>query len=202
MRAGAVAVKPGVTVVIPTIPPRAALLERAVASVTAQTVMPSLVIETDEGRTGSAATRNRALERVETELILCLDDDDALMPWSVQVLTEAQEETGADVVSGGAWIPQVPGHAEPVQPPAPGWIDPAAVTARSRLHVTSLVRTDLAREAGGFAWEKDPGTGAMLDDYGFYKRLAGCGARFWRVPEVVLIWHVAGQNTSGKPDRW
>lgn len=190
--------KPGVTVVIATIPPRAALLERAIASVMAQTVMPAVVIETDEGRTGSAATRNRALGRTETGWFLPLDDDDQLMPWAVQVLTEAQAETGADVVSGGAWIPQVPGHGEPVQPPAPGWIDPAAVAARSRLHVTSLVRTELAREAGGFAWEKDPGTGALLDDYGFYKRLAGHGATFWRVPETVLIWHVAGQNTSGK----
>lgn len=190
---------PGVTVVIPTIPPRAALLERAVASVMAQTVMPALVIESDEHRTGSADTRNRALARVETEWLLPLDDDDALMPWAVQVLSEAQAETGADVVSGGAWIPQVPGHREPVQPPAPGWIDPAWATARSRLNVTSLVRTELAAQAGGFAFRRDPGTGLMLDDYGFYCGLAAAGARFWRVPEVVLIWHVAGQNTSGQP---
>lgn len=191
--------KPGVTIVIPTIPPRTALLERAIASVMAQTVMPALVIESDEGRTGSADTRNRALARVETEWLLPLDDDDALMPWAVQVLTEAQEETGADVVSGGAWIPQVPGHREPVQPPAPGWIDPAWVTARSRLNVSSLVRTEQARQAGGFSFRRDPGTGQMLDDYGFYCALAEAGARFWRVPETVLIWHVAGQNTSGKP---
>ena len=192
------AVKPGVTIVIPTIPPRAKLLERAVASVMAQTVMPALVIETDEHRTGSAETRNRALQRVQTEAVLFCDDDDQLMPWAVQVLTEAQEETGADVVSGGAWIPQVPGHREPVQPPAPGWIDPAWVTARSRLNVSSLVRTEQARRAGGFSFRRDPGTGAMLDDYGFYCALADAGATFWRVPEVVLIWHVAGQNLSGK----
>ena len=190
--------KPGVTIVIPTIPPRTALLERAVASVMAQTVMPALVIETDEHRTGSAETRNRALQRVQTEAVLFCDDDDQLMPWAVQVLTEAQEETGADVVSGGAWITQVPGHREPVQPPAPGWIDPAWVTARSRLNVSSLVRTEQARRAGGFSFRRDPGTGAMLDDYGFYCALADAGATFWRVPEVVLIWHVAGQNLSGK----
>lgn len=189
---------PGVTVAIATIPPRAALLERAVSSVTAQTVMPSLVIETDEGRTGSAATRNRALRRVQTEWVLACDDDDQLMPWAVQVLAEAQAETGADVVSGGAWIPQRPGHAEPVRPPAPGWIDPQAVTVRSRLHVSSLVRTELARQAG-FTFARDPGTGMMLDDYGFYRGLAALGARFWRVPEAVLIWHVHGSNTSGQP---
>lgn len=189
---------PGVTVVIPTIPPRAAMLERAVASVMAQTVMPSLVIEADTGRNGSAATRNRALGKVQTEFVLCLDDDDALMPNAVQVLAEAQAETGADVVSGAAWIPQRAGHREPVSAPPPGWIPAGAVTARSVLHVSSLVRTRLAR-AAGFTFERDPGTGMMLDDYGLYCGLAAAGATFWRVPETVLVWHVHGSNTSGKP---
>jgi hypothetical protein len=177
------------------------MLERAVASVMAQTVMPSLVIETDEDRTGSAATRNRALARVSTEFCLWLDDDDQLMPHAVQVLTEAQQGTGADVVSGGAWIPQRPGHAEPVDVPPPGWVSPATVTARSVLTVSSLARTDLARQAGGFQFRRDPGTLMMLDDYGYYCALAEAGASFYRVPETVLIWHVHGANTSGQPWR-
>lgn len=189
---------PGVTVVIPTIPPRATMLERAMESVRAQTIRPRIVIEADDDRSGSAATRNRALARVETEWCLFLDDDDQLMPNAVQVLAEAQAETGADVVSGGAWIPGRPGHREPVEPPPPGLIDPEAVMARSVLHVTSLVRASLAR-AAGFTWERDPGTGMLLDDYGFYKALAQAGASFWRVPETVLIWHVHGGNTSGRP---
>lgn len=189
---------PAVTVVIPAIPPRAAMLERAIASVTAQTVPAALVTETDAGRAGSAATRNRALARVETEWLICLDDDDQLMPHAVQVLTEAQAATGADVVSGAAWIPQSPGHREPVATPAPGWIPADAVMARSVLHVTSLVRTSLAR-AAGFTRAHDPGTGMDLDDYGFYRALAASGATFWRVPETVLIWHHHGANLSGKP---
>lgn len=192
---------PSVTVVIPTIPPRATMLERAMESVAAQTVRARLVIEADDARTGSAATRNRALRRVETEWLICLDDDDLLMPNAVQVLTEAQAATGADVVSGGAWIPQSPGHGEPVAPPGPGWIDPQAVMARSILHVTSLVRTSLAR-AAGFTRAHDPGTGMDLDDYGFYRALAAAGASFWRVPETVLIWHHHGANTSGNPANW
>lgn len=190
-------VTPGVTVVIPTIPPRAAMLERAVASAMAQTVMPCLLIETDSTRNGSAGTRNRALAKVTSEFALCLDDDDQLMPNAVQVLIEAQAETGADVVSGGAWIPQRPGHREPVETPAPGWIAPETVMARSVLHVTSLVRTPLA-QAAGFTRAHDPGTGMDLDDFGFYRALAGTGATFWRVPETVLIWNWHGSNTSGK----
>jgi glycosyltransferase involved in cell wall biosynthesis len=191
-----------VTVVIPTIPPRAAMLEHAVASVAAQTVRAGVLVEADPGRTGSAATRNRALARVRTEWLLFLDDDDALMPNAVQVLTEAQRETGADVVSGAAWIPQRPGHAEPVATPPPGWIAPETVTARSVLHVSSLVRTSLARQAGGFQFRQDPGTGMILDDYGLYVAMAEAGARFWRVPETVLIWNWHGANTSGKPGGW
>jgi glycosyltransferase involved in cell wall biosynthesis len=187
-----------VTVVIPTIPPRAAMLERAMESVAAQTVSARLVIEADDDRAGSAATRNRALARVETEWVICLDDDDQLMPNAVQVLTEAQSATGADVVSGAAWIPQSPGHREPVATPAPGWISPEAVMARSVLHVTSLVRASLA-QAAGFTRAHDPGTGMDLDDYGFYRALASAGASFWRVPETVLIWHHHGKNTSGRP---
>lgn len=191
-----------VTVVIPTIPPRAAMLERAVASVAAQTVPTAVLVEPDPHHTGSAATRNRALEKVASDWLLLLDDDDVLMPNAVQVLTEAQQETGADVVSGAAWIPQRPGHREPVATPAPGWIAPEAVTARSALHVSSLVRTALAREAGGFQFRQDPGTGMMLDDYGFYCALAEAGAKFWRAPETVLVWNVHGANTSGSPARW
>lgn len=191
-----------VAVVIPTIPPRAAMLERAVASVVAQTVPAAVLIEPDTGRTGSAATRNRALARVVTDAVLFLDDDDVLMPNAVQVLTEAQQETGADVVSGAAWIPQRPGHREPVTTPPPGWIAPEAVTARSVLHVSSLVRTSLACQAGGFQFRQDPGTGMMLDDYGWYCALAEAGATFWRVPETVLIWNVHGKNTSGSAANW
>jgi hypothetical protein len=86
--------------------------------------------------------------------------------------------------------------------PGPGRIPPETVTARSVLHVTSLVRTSLAREAGGFAFRRCPATGMDLDDFGFYVNLAEAGASFWRVPETVLIWNVHGANTSGSAANW
>jgi glycosyltransferase involved in cell wall biosynthesis len=190
-----------VTVVIPTIPPRAAMLERAVASVTAQTVPATVLIEPDPKHTGSAATRNRALEKVETGWVLFLDDDDQLMPNAIQLLAEAQRRTGADVVTGEAWRPQCPDHREPGPPLGPGWIGWLTVTSRSVLTVTSLVRTDLAQKAR-FEFRQDPATGMCLDDYGFYCNLAHANARFWRIPETVFIWNVHGKNTSGRADRW
>lgn len=189
-----------VTVCIPTIPPRREMLLRALASAEAQTVPVQVQVEPDPDRTGSAATRNRALRQITSEFCVWLDDDDQLMPNAVQVLAEAQHATGADVVSGGAWL-TTPPHREPVDPPPPGWIAPETVTARSVLHVTSLVRVSLAREAGGFQFRRDPGTGMMLDDYGFYCAMAEHGATFYRVPETVLIWRIHGWNTSGRGDR-
>lgn len=194
-------IHPPVTVVIPTIPPRKAMLERALASVAAQTVPVSVLVQPDRDREGSAVTRNRALELVQSEFAVFLDDDDQLTPHAVQVLSEAQEATGADVVSGGAWL-TTPPHREPVEVPAPGWIPAEAVTARSVLHVTSLVRVSLAREAGGFQFRRDPQSGAAYDDYGFYCSLAEHGATFWRVPETVLIWWMHDKHTSGRADRW
>jgi hypothetical protein len=194
----------GVTVAIPYHEERKrnGMLDRAIVSVEAQTSPAALLLEPDLNREGSAATRNRALGKVATEWVLWLDSDDELMPNAVQVLTEAQEETGADVVSGAAWIPQRPGHREPVTVPGPGRIPPETVTARSVLHVTSLVRTSLAREAGGFAFRRCPATGMDLDDFGFYVNLAEAGASFWRVPETVLIWNVHEANTSGSAANW
>ena len=196
-------VEADVTVVIPTIPPRHEMYRRAVESVHAQTLLPAMgVTEFDTDRTGSASTRNRALEKVSTEWVLWLDDDDQLMPHAVQLLVEAQRATGADVVSGSAWIPQLPGHTEPTEPIEPGWIPADLVQERSRLTVTALMRTELVRAVGGFERRRDPGTGMDLDDYGLYWKLAGHGASFWRIPETVFVWNHHGRNTSGRPDRW
>lgn len=192
-----------VTVVIPTIPPRATLtVDRALMSVMHQTTYARYVVETDVTHTGSAATRNRALERVQTEWVLWLDDDDQLMPHAVQLLVEAQQRTGADVVSGRAWVPQSETHAEPTPSLRDGWVDKLAVQATSRLTVTSLMRTEQVRAVGGFEFRRDPVSGMELDDYGLYWKLAEAGLSFWRLPDHTFIWNIWGGNTSGRPDRW
>jgi glycosyltransferase involved in cell wall biosynthesis len=88
-----------VTVVIPTIPPRSHLLQRAVASVHDQMVQPKMtVIEYDKNHEGAAVTRNRGLERVETEFVAFLDDDDELLPNHLELCLDEIERTGADLV--------------------------------------------------------------------------------------------------------
>ena len=91
-----------VTVVIPTVAPhagRAKMLTKALASVESQThPATEVIVEYDENREGPAAVRNRAVEKVETEWLAFLDDDDYLLPEHLALLCMAQEESGADLV--------------------------------------------------------------------------------------------------------
>lgn len=189
-----------VTVVIPTLRSRNRVRARAIQSVVYQTLRPAQTfVEFDYNKAGSAETRNGALPRITSEFMLCLDDDDQLTPHAVQLLVEAQRATGADVVSGAAWIPQQADHREPTEPLSAGWIPVDLVQECSRLTVTSLMRTELVRQVGGFEWRPDPVTGMLLDDYGLYWKLANAGSTFYRIPETILIWNIHGANTSGKP---
>jgi hypothetical protein len=64
-----------ITVVIATIPIRAKMLRKALASVVLQTFQPAaIVVEYDHEHTGAAATKNRGLAKVTTEWVAFLDD--------------------------------------------------------------------------------------------------------------------------------
>ncbi len=160
--------------------------------------MADLITEPDPDHTGSAATRNRALERVQTEWLLPLDSDDVLMPNATQLLCEAQERSGGDVISGSAWIPQVAGHGEVIGPEE-GVVPTDQVKARSWLNCSALMRTEDVRAVGGWEFRWDAHAGLMLDDYGLFYKLASLGKTFIRIPETVIIWNVNGNNTSGQP---
>src|SRR5690606_12672855 len=76
-------------------------LRQAVSSVMIQTYPTSAVsIALDHTKSGSAATRNRALEAVQTEWVAFLDDDDQFLPQHLEVLVRGAEKSGADVVYG------------------------------------------------------------------------------------------------------
>lgn len=192
-----------VTVVIPTIPPRVAMLNRALRSVFRQEHEPyvSVSITKDTERHGSAWTRNEGLRRVTTPWTAFLDDDDELLPNHLATLVAAAEETGADVVYSGCRVLGADGREIPR---LPEWgrfglpFDPDLLRQRSYLPVTSLVRTEMARDCGGFRRPE----GSIYDDWGFYLAMLDAGAQFHHVPEVTWIWHHHGANTSGLPERW
>lgn len=198
-----------VTVVIPHIPTRRDMLLRALDSVTAQTVAPAAVsVAVDNHRCGSADTRNRALSAASTGWVAFLDDDDELGPQHIELLAGHAEASGADVVYSGCTV--LDAHGRPV-PPQEEWgrfglpFDPDLLRRYSWLPVTSLVRTELARQVGGFT--RPPGS--PYDDWGFYLRLLEAGARFVHLPVRTWTWHHWGHgtagvpgNTSGDPTRW
>lgn len=184
-----------ITVVIATIPIRAKLLRWALASVVLQTFQPAaIVVEYDHERTGAAATRNRALAAVQSPWTAFLDDDDVMLPQHLEKLREAQMDTGADVVY--PW-PEMVGAGDPRPDRFGVPFDADELRRGSYIPVTSLVRTDLAQQAG---FHRPPGSD--YDDWGFYCSLLDLGAKFHHLPERTWLWHVEGQNTSGRPDRW
>jgi len=76
-----------ITVIVPTIPTRGELLNRALETVAAQTLQPAgVIVEMDQKREGAATVRNRALDRVSTEFVAFLDDDDELLPNHLKLL--------------------------------------------------------------------------------------------------------------------
>jgi glycosyltransferase involved in cell wall biosynthesis len=186
-----------ITVLIPTIAPRAALLERALASVYAQTLPPyDVLVECDTERTGAAATRNRMLERVETDWVALLDDDDELYPDHLKRLARYARLSNVDVVYPGY---DCVGGDDPVNcfgiP-----FDPDLLRARNFIPVTALARTELVREAGGFQPHPDV-NGDPCEDWGLWLAMLDLGAKFGHLPVRTWRWHL-GDTTKGRADRW
>jgi glycosyltransferase involved in cell wall biosynthesis len=196
---------PVVTVVIPTIPPRAEMLERALASVRGQTVVPAAVrvaVATDTDHQGAAATRNRGLEQVTTPWTAFLDDDDVLWPEHLARLIGCAQETGADLVY--PWF-DVPGGWDPFPQYFGQPFDEQALrTVQNYIPVTVLVRTSLARAVGGFQAlnaSTEPGA-SPCEEWGCWLAMLDEGAQFVHLPERTwsYTWHRG--NTSGRGDRW
>ena len=191
-----------ITVAIPTIPTRKGKLRKAIASVMSQSYPVAAVsIAVDRSGEGSAVTRNRALEAVQTDWVVFLDDDDQLLPNALATFIRAQGDSQADVVYGLPRIVDAQGNVRPrfFEAGGPEVFDPHLLMQKSYIPVVSLVRTDLALDCGGFEFSAD-GNGSY-DDWGFYKNLLCYGAEFHHVRQETFIWNIDGGNTSGKPNR-
>lgn len=194
--------RPGVTAVIPSIPPRVAdgKLDRALRSVLAQTrPVDAISVSVDHARRGSALNRTRAVTGVGTRWTALLDDDDEWAPDHVERLVAHAEETGADLVY--PWFNVSSGFDPwPHREGAP--FDESVLRSYNYIPITVLVRTDLLWEAGGFT-PKDPSNPQSLcDDWGTWERLIGAGAAFSHLPWRTWTWHWHPGNTSGRSDRW
>ena len=187
------------TVLIPSIPPRKQMLNRALVSVLNQLRQPDMITVTvDHDRVGSAVNRNRALATIGTDWVAFLDDDDEFLPQHLLVLL--QNSSNADVIYTGCNVLDPYGAEIPLREE---WgrfgkpFDEALLRKKSYLPVTSLVRTSLARVCS-FTRPTD----SVYDDWGFYLGLLDNGARFLHVPQKTWIWNHWGGNSQGLPDRW
>ncbi len=204
-----------VAVVIPTIPGREQLLERALASVRAQRRKPDqVVVERDSLRTGAAEARNRALARVTTDVTAFLDDDDLLRPNHLMACMRVMEQSREkpDLVYP---VPVMRGGADPTATTVQGqWQLPWGVRFGpeqeqhlrrfgSFIPMTHLVRTELVRRIGGFrpGYEVDSeGLGRRYrgEDEDYLLRLLDAGARFEHLNAKTWDWWVHHGNTGGR----
>ena len=191
-----------ITVAIPTIPTRKGKLRKALASVMSQSYPVAAVsIAVDRLGEGSAVTRNRALDAIQTDWVVFLDDDDQLLPNALETFIRAQGDSQADVIYGLPRIVDAQGNVRPrfFEAGGPEVFDPHLLMQKSYIPVVSMVRTALAQDSGGFEFSAD-GNGSY-DDWGFYKNLLCYGAEFYHVHQETFIWNIDGGNTSGKPNQ-
>lgn len=200
-----------VAVCIPTVPGREDLLMRAELSVMKQDRQPDqLLVEVDADRTGAAATRNRLLNRVESDVIAWLDDDDWFKPSHLKACMRVIENTFAvDLVY-----------------PRPHMVngrDPTAVTHQGRfpvspwglrfsqemaahikqvgsfIPITHLVRTETVRKIGGFPEGRTLPDGRYQgEDERYLIGLLEAGAQFEHLDQKTWYWYANPHSTAGK----
>jgi len=195
MGTGGRLVIPGVSVIIPTVAPRANMLQRALASVTAQTLQPdAVIVQEDTEREGAAATRQRAQDRVTTEWTAPLDDDDSFYPQHLEVLAAEAARTGADLVY--SWFDVCNGTD-----PFPQFFDkPWSNDDPHLFPVTWLGRTEAIQAAGGWA-DGSQGLYGHADvsgeDWRLILALVANDAHIVHLAQRTWQWTIHGGNSSG-----
>lgn len=174
------------------------MLERAAASVRAQTIPVLHILEEDTAREGAAVVRTRGLNKVQTPWTVFLDSDDELDPEYCERVLAYAEETGGDYIY--PWF-RVQGGMDPF-PMFFGleWDDDAP----HQTTITFMVRTKLAQQLG---FVPEPECAVMPDgnrcgeDFTFTLRCVELGAQIVHLPERLWTWHHHGMNASGLPGR-
>lgn len=188
----------GVTAVVPTIPPRARMLRRALESVQNQEIAPeAIAISMDTEHLGAAENRNQALDMVTTPWVAFLDDDDEWLPGHLRELTQLAEVSGADLVY--PWF-TVPYGFDPLarfegKAFRGEWLD-----EQNMIPITVLARTALLRELGGFTPKGPPHN--PCEDWGLWLKVRDAGGKIVHLPKRTWLWHWHPGNTSGRADVW
>jgi glycosyltransferase involved in cell wall biosynthesis len=196
-----------VTVVIPSISPRARLLRRAVYSVLNQThAAAGISIALDLHREGAGPTRQRALDGVTTPWVAFLDDDDEFLPLHLELLLDHALQTGADYAYSWFKVVRPDGviiENDPVFPPG-HYLNPWDDANPRQTTVTTLVRTELAKQVRFIPPEGEDTIDGQRwgEDWQFTLGCLAAGAKISHLVAKTWLWHHDSGNTSGRPDRW
>lgn len=194
-----------ITVAIPAHPNRLrnGMLNRALSSVSQQVYLPAAVsVAVDLEKQGAAPTRQRALDAVATPWVAFLDSDDYFLPEHLDYLMRHAMETGADYVYPWYQLLDVRGKlwkdVDPVFPPT-HFSEPFDPQNPVETTITTLVRTDLAKEVG---FEKmDRGEHNSGEDRRFTLDCLAAGAKIEHLAERTWVWAHHGKNSSGLPGK-
>lgn len=209
---------PTVSVAVPSIPPRAKLLKRALASVWGQTRDPdAVIVAVDRDAEGAGPTRTRAALMADTDYVATLDDDDEFLPHHLESLLRTAQETGADAVYSwfhlDGWPEATPWRPDPLAVPVNGQlVHPLGVpfgpeqATHMREHafipVTGLYRTELLRAVGGWP---TPGSAEWprpdCEDHGLWLKLLDVGAKIVHAPLRTWRCSYHAGSTAGRPWR-
>jgi hypothetical protein len=170
---------------------REAFFHAAKLSVAVQSRPPDqFIIENDPGLTGCAATQNRALDRVTSDWIALLGDDDLFLPDHLAVL-EAQITDDLDVI----WPDFQPLGAEHTF--CREFNSDALMQANYIPGGGSLTRTAAVRAVGGWCKPGDTDYHAH-EDWVLWKRLYVSGYRFKHIHAVTWCYRFHSLQTAGQ----
>jgi glycosyltransferase involved in cell wall biosynthesis len=205
--------QPTISVIIPVHKARVVngMLNRALASVQAQTLLPDAIhVAVDNGREGAAATRQRALMCAQTDFVAFLDSDDVFLPKHLEWLIGHQKKTGADFVY--SWFKILQQFAdgstrvleEDLVFPVSHYMAEFDPLNPIETTITTLVRTELAQEVGFH--ELDRGQANTGEDYNFVLGCVAKNAKIRHLRRKSWLWchHRTPNdkvgNTSGRPN--
>jgi glycosyltransferase involved in cell wall biosynthesis len=190
------------------------MLARAVTSVHAQTRgVHQLIVELDRERTGAAATRNRALEHVTSDVTAWCDDDDWIGPSHVEACVQVLEKKPRVdlvypvpvLVDGDDPTATTYQGRFPVSPWGIRWCPELEAHLRHRgsfIPMCHLVRTEALRRAGGFPPGRTLPSGRYQGEDGLMLiALLDHGAAFFHLDRRTWFWNAAPDRggTAGLP---
>jgi hypothetical protein len=164
--------RPFLTAIVPTI--GRSTLGRAAASVERQSVETIVHVSRDPQQTGIVPTLNRALPHIGTEWLCTLGDDDVLHPKYAEYLMP--EISGSDLVMFRMKFE--PGQILPIT-------DRIEALGFGTFGASYAMRTDLAREFGGWCASPLARPGKSGEDWTMFEAARAAQARIKVLPTVA-----------------